>query len=329
MSDVQEQIESRPKLSKNCHNCANSHFNSGLLLRTMTCGIPCGLSCASCADSPGVLQDVTWRSPCANFREKRPPQIPRVPKELPDDSIRFVPLSKGLYATVDAADYDRVNQYRWCASSCGHKIYAVRNVKHRTVFMHRFIMKPPRGKFIDHIDGNGLNNRRANLRFCNQQQNNFNRHGGGRFRGVQKYPRSEKYRGVVHKNGKAYCTRVFDNPIDAARARDQLAIKHHGPFAYLNNPDEAQTNGEGKADDRGHAQPVQPTPGPCITRMPIYPSPKPKTRASHDAKHRTHKSSRVPTHVRYSPTFDSTATDICQGEARSRSTDRIGHRMTP
>lgn len=157
MIEGSEQSELKPTLERNCHACANSHFNGGQWLRSMTGGWPSGLSCASCADAPGELRDVTCCRPCANFRPKRPPVVPRTPLESPDDSIRFIPLSQGLYATVDAADYERVNRYKWCVSYRNHKAYAIRTHKHKTISMHRFIMNPPRGKVVDHIDGNGLN----------------------------------------------------------------------------------------------------------------------------------------------------------------------------
>jgi hypothetical protein len=128
MIETHEQIENKPTCERNCHVCANSHFNSGQWLMSMTGGWPSGLSCASCSDAPGRLMDVTCCRLCANFRRKRPASIPRTPKESDDDAIRFVPLSRGLYAT--------------------------RHDKHRLVLMHRFIMNPPPDKCVDHFDGN-------------------------------------------------------------------------------------------------------------------------------------------------------------------------------
>ncbi len=271
MIDTMKREKIEPTLERNCHICANAHFNALQWLASTTCGWPAGLSCASCADSPGELRDVTCRGPCANFRAKRPPQIPRRPKESDDDAIRFIPLTRGLYATVDKADYERVNKYKWCVSSHGNKIYAVRNVKHRTVFMHRFIMKPRRGKFVDHIDGNGLNNRRANLRFCTQQQNSFNRRGKHEFTGVKPYGKTGKYEATIQKDGKTYHLGVFDTPLDAALARDRMAIKLHGRFARLNVP-EAQRNREQKPEVRDHPAPH--VSGHRVFRMPIAPSAK-------------------------------------------------------
>jgi hypothetical protein len=251
MIEGSEQSELKPTLERNCHACANSHFNSMRWLTSMTTGWPAGLSCASCADAPGELRDVTCRRPCVNFRPKRPPQVPRVPRDSPDDSIRFIPLSQGLYATVDAADYERVSQYKWFATGCRGKVYAARHVEHRLVLMHRFIMNPPRDKCVDHSDGNGLNNRRANLRICTLQENSCNKHGKRKFIGVYPYGKTGKYQGRIMKQGRSYHTCLFDDPLDAARARDRMAIKLHGPFAYLNIPEEAQANGERTMDGGG------------------------------------------------------------------------------
>jgi hypothetical protein len=95
--------------------------------------------CADHPDSPGVPREVHPMETCANFRGKRKETRTRgkPPKaERPTD--RFIPLTRGLWAVVDAADFERLNKYRWYASpSGGGKMYARRNTKKGTVLMHR------------------------------------------------------------------------------------------------------------------------------------------------------------------------------------------------
>ena len=94
------------------------------------------------------------------------------PPEPPDDSIRYIPLTKGQYAIVDAEDYERVNQYKWCASGGNRKrtMYAMRIQNHKCILMHRFLMGASEGMVVDHINGNGLNNRKSNLRLCSRSR---------------------------------------------------------------------------------------------------------------------------------------------------------------
>lgn len=89
--------------------------------------------------------------------------------------MREILLSQGRYTIVDDADYERLNQFKWCFNNG----YAVRNIKnmnskYRIVLMHREILNAPVGIFSDHINGDKLDNRRGNLRLCTQQQNNRN-----------------------------------------------------------------------------------------------------------------------------------------------------------
>jgi len=97
--------------------------------------------------------------------------------------MREITLTKGKVALVDDEDYERLNKYKWSTNSCAGSIFYARrwvssksrgNPHHET--MHRHIMNPPNGKGIDHIDGNGLNNQKSNLRIVNQRENCQNRH---------------------------------------------------------------------------------------------------------------------------------------------------------
>jgi len=110
--------------------------------------------------------------------------------------------------------------------------------------MHRFIMKPPDDLVVDHIDGNGLNNTRANLRICTYQQNIFNRKGWGKdskYKGVSWDKRSKKWRAKIRYNSKDKHLGVFEDEIEAAKEYDKEAAKLFGEFAYLNFPEDNQS----------------------------------------------------------------------------------------
>jgi hypothetical protein len=72
---------------------------------------------------------------------------------------------------VDEADYECVSAYTWWPFKREHLIYARTIVDGRYVLLHRFLLKPAKGKVVDHIDGNPLNNQRSNLRVCTQGEN--------------------------------------------------------------------------------------------------------------------------------------------------------------
>ncbi|MHC4520512.1 MAG: HNH endonuclease, partial [Planctomycetota bacterium] len=147
-------------------------------------------------------------------------------------------LGKGLFATVDAADYEQVRKYRWYViRSGGNNAYAATCKNGKTVYMHRMLMRPRKGYVVDHIDGNGLNNRRCNLRVCTPAQNLTNkapRGGSSQFVGVYRY--RDKWVAHVTHRGKYYYVGVFADDVEAAKARDRKAYELHGQYAYLNFP---------------------------------------------------------------------------------------------
>lgn len=118
------------------------------------------------------------------------------------------------------------------------RIYARRYSRKGIVLMHREIMNPPKGMVVDHINGNGLDNRRCNLRICTPAENVRNRRkvacGRSRFIGV--FPRRDKWHAVVTHQRKTHFVGSFDDEVEAAKARDRLALELHGPFARLNFP---------------------------------------------------------------------------------------------
>ena len=151
---------------------------------------------------------------------------------------RTIPLTRGLEAVVDAADYDRLSAFKWYAQPTqpAGAHYAKRNVQlngvKKNVFMHRVVLGVD--QTVDHINGNRLDNRRANLRVCDPAQNAWNRAGRGAlgFKGIS--PNGNGWKAEIRARGKGQYLGTFRTAGDAARAYDKAAAELHGDFATLN-----------------------------------------------------------------------------------------------
>ncbi len=197
--------------------------------------------CVNHPESPGQLRQVAEGTVCRNFRRRCPPRLRLEPPEPPSDEIRYIGLTQGKFAIVDAADYPRLSRYKWYAArGRGDKYYAMTSRPNgRPIRMHRLLMNPPAGLVVDHVDGNGLNNRRCNLRICTPAENTRNRPariGSSRFKGVCLDPRRHKYGARLCVNGHRHRLGAFADEIEAAIAYDLQAVTLAGRFAYLNFP---------------------------------------------------------------------------------------------
>ena len=159
-----------------------------------------------------------------------------------------IKLTQGKVAIVDDDMYDYLNQWKWYASKSKNSFYVHRvlkriNGKQIKTSMHRFIMKPEKGFVIDHLDGNGLNNQKNNLRICTFGQNGMNRGSQSNnkcgFKGVHffKNTTNKNWIAKICYNRKIIHLGTFIDPIEAARAYNDAALKYHGEFAKLNKID--------------------------------------------------------------------------------------------
>ena len=121
-----------------------------------------------------------------------------------------------------------------------HELGLCRNYNRSIVGMHRVIMNAPKGMLVDHIDGNGLNNRRSNLRLCTNKENARNarpsKGGSSRYKGVCWHKAKKKYDARIEVDGKRYCLGYFADEIEAAVTYDIKAMQLFGDFAYFNFP---------------------------------------------------------------------------------------------
>jgi len=160
--------------------------------------------------------------------------------------MKEIKLSRGRIALVDDNDFGRINAHKWHLNNPRHCCYAERNVPMKNgngftaMRMHREIMNAPDGMEVDHIDGNGLNNQKSNLRLCTHSQNQANRkmqkNNRSGFRGVSWRKRERRWAAVVSIDGKRRYLGYFISIYDAAKARDNVVASHFGDFAKLNFP---------------------------------------------------------------------------------------------
>lgn len=121
--------------------------------------------------------------------------------------MKYIKLTQNKRAIVDNIDYDNLSKYKWFYHNRGNVYTGY--ARKSNGFMHRIIMDCPKGSVIDHVNGNGLDNRRSNLRICTQSENMMNR-------------------GVTRKSKSGY-KGVFDT-----RRRGFIAvIKYKGKLIYL------------------------------------------------------------------------------------------------
>jgi hypothetical protein len=187
------------------------------------------------------------------FEERIPSILLLLRRILFGCPFRTIPLTKGLFAIVDPDDYHRLVNFNWHASKSAHTHYAVRylpkgNVvspsnrrKNKVEYMHHLIIDIPEGLFCDHINHNGLDNRKANLRPATLAQNI-------RHRRKFKSPSRSKYKGLtwrkkekawhvrIYTNGKRIFIGSFKDEVAAAKAYDSAAKQFYGDFATLNFP---------------------------------------------------------------------------------------------
>lgn len=141
--------------------------------------------------------------------------------------MKKIKITQGKETIVDDKDFKKVNKNKW---SYHHSGYVVRGKPQ--VSLHRFIMRAKKRQYIDHINGDKLDNRKSNLRFCTPVQNQYNKFGT---RNVQKgiWWREARKAWIVRiqADGKRHWVGYFKKYSEALEAHKMACIKLHGEFA--------------------------------------------------------------------------------------------------
>ena len=160
--------------------------------------------------------------------------------------MKTIPLTRNYFTKVDNEDYKKFASFRWYAAfdKREKKNRACRKVKINgkwsTEHLARVIMKAPKGIYIDHINQNTLDNRRCNLRFCNESTNQMNmkrrKDNISGYKGVSWFKSSKAWYTSITKNGTRYYFGPYRSKIKAALKYDELAKELFKEFAKLNFP---------------------------------------------------------------------------------------------
>lgn len=146
----------------------------------------------------------------------------------------------------DEQDAHKVEPWSWSLFKGHNTYYAARRTprpNRKTILMHREVTDCPKGMMVDHINRNGLDNRRANLRVCTMSENMMNRtktkQNSTGYKGVYHTDDSKvnPYKAKIQKDKKVYCIGRYSTAKEAARAYDAKAKELFGEFAKLNFPD--------------------------------------------------------------------------------------------
>jgi hypothetical protein len=151
-----------------------------------------------------------------------------------EDGTYYITATGGQQILVDAENYTELFNIRWLINVQGYATGSNTNIN-----MSRYIMQYTGPDFVDHINGNRIDNRRANLRICTPQQNSRNRtvsSGTSKYVGVRKY--GKKWNAIIKTDVELIVVGVYFLEINAAKARDVATKKYFGEYGHLNFPDE-------------------------------------------------------------------------------------------
>lgn len=162
-----------------------------------------------------------------------------------EGDLAFVPLTQGREAIIDAIDIPLVENNNWCALVDNRTAYAgstrIEDGRRKRILMHAIILPVGNGLLPDHIDGDGLNNRRSNLRPATYAQNQYNKRAAATsssgYKGVRhaSWARSKnRWRAQIMKDGARIDLGYHATAEDAARAYDDAAFRLFGTYARLN-----------------------------------------------------------------------------------------------
>jgi hypothetical protein len=163
------------------------------------------------------------------------------------NGVAFVTIRPGFFALVDEQDLPKIKGHHWLLHKRRDGLFYAKAIvsgsqPQKLLMMHRVILGTTGAFETDHRNGNGLDNRRSNIRECTTAQNRCNvgkrKNSASPYKGVNWVERAGKWKARIH-HGKPIYLGYFKDPVEAAMAYDRAAIKLHGEFANLNFPGKA------------------------------------------------------------------------------------------
>lgn len=156
-----------------------------------------------------------------------------------EDGVAYITLTQGYQAVVDASDAHLIERFSWHAAPGTRTVYARsfvwRNGRKKGIRLHRVIMNAPDDMEVDHINGDGLDNRRCNLRLAKHAENMRNRRmpasNTSGFKGVSWHTRSRKWKAQICIGGRPTSLGLFTTPEAAHAAYVEAAVAFYGEFA--------------------------------------------------------------------------------------------------
>lgn len=157
-------------------------------------------------------------------------------RNLSLSTIMYIPTTRGMFATIDSVSFPLLAKYRWYVHCRFGRFYA-RATTGNGIFMHRLILGFPNGLQIDHVNCNGLDNRKENLRLATPRQNQLNGPPlkGHKYKGITYHKRDRLWEARINISERVQISCGFHrSEEEAARAYNLAASKHYGEFARLN-----------------------------------------------------------------------------------------------
>lgn len=155
--------------------------------------------------------------------------------------MKVIYLTQGKIAIVDDEDFEKLSQYKWFAHNDKNfrLWYVMRKAGSKHLYMHRVVLNVPKDLEIDHINGDGLDNRKSNLRICTRQENTRNKRKGkgtSKYKGVYWNKKVRKWHTQIVVNHRRIYLGLFEDEREAALQYDVFAEKYFGGFAKPNLP---------------------------------------------------------------------------------------------
>jgi hypothetical protein len=178
---------------------------------------------------------------CGCYRKRKSHEIHKKYNRINinENVIYIYFFNSNKHTIIDSEDYNKVRNYCWYLDSHGYaRSRDFYKGTKRLVALHRVILDVPDYLYVDHVDGNTLNNTKGNIRVYSMAENNRNmckKEGTkSKYKGVAWRKDRNKWKSLIKYNAKNYYLGLFDKEEDAARAYDKKALELHGEFAKTN-----------------------------------------------------------------------------------------------